>query len=694
MNGQYRVQDRLLSQTPASKTVSDFATVTRADAHSSPDLLATPRPAGNDADIERRKSHLLSVLRLTAVRSAAGSRLKKGTPFPRRSFTASTISENEEAARSADADSEVSDTTSHDLTTHPRANNSLPLGDQANRFNGTKLNTYLHNLNTHLTEENQNLVTKLAQTAKELQRTRRSNARLAERHGDVTMASEDMSIDCEDDLDRSVASHVETQSAIIKLRQHLIPSSPDPSVSSQVRDLQQQVELLQTGIEERDHAITAMRKEVLEQHSSSDSADHAATLQREVYSLQDRLSTLDNLQVEKDQRIENLESQAIESAQRHASIVADLQARSDELLQQLEERDAELQQMHDEMQGQEAGFVEKMKNLEDELVNVMEEQEEQLQATREELASQKGESLRYRQAEGAQFELTKTQLADLRIEMEAVKAEKMRLENLLDQVEADDGDKSVITNGRLELLKEELERLTVTVADKESQISTLNGQLATVAEDHAAITAKLKAQLSAAEDGLTKMEDSLHEARLENAELHQKADEAKSAAQDAQEALASVNDELQQAIRDKSRQDTAIAEMQGQLAEASTSLRNASTTSSERQARISQLIFDLEASKREISRLKKQLASVPSPTTPRQGLPSNSPTVKAIKTYKAELETRVSELKRHHASFIVTPDGTPNKSLHFKTLQSIQTPKTPGHFLNDVRPLMSSTLES
>ncbi|KAF9073179.1 hypothetical protein BDP27DRAFT_1319010 [Rhodocollybia butyracea] len=80
------------------------------------------------------------------------------TPAPVRSVA--TLSPYEEAL--VNGASFISTASSHDLTTHPRANTSFdPAMGFVGRFNAGKLNTYLHGLNRRLQEENETLIERL-----------------------------------------------------------------------------------------------------------------------------------------------------------------------------------------------------------------------------------------------------------------------------------------------------------------------------------------------------------------------------------------------------------------------------------------------------------------------------------------------------------------------------------------------------
>jgi hypothetical protein len=143
--------NRVLQETPVN---AQFTEAQALDVTTPQAVFATPKPllSSGPESLEHRKTHLLSALRLTALRSGARPRLAKGTPHPYRPSRLASVT-----TPVVDSDDDTSETTSNDLTTLPRtrANTSMPTADRSTRFNGAKLNTYLHTLNTHLTTENQ-----------------------------------------------------------------------------------------------------------------------------------------------------------------------------------------------------------------------------------------------------------------------------------------------------------------------------------------------------------------------------------------------------------------------------------------------------------------------------------------------------------------------------------------------------------
>ncbi|KAJ4474994.1 hypothetical protein J3R30DRAFT_633332 [Lentinula aciculospora] len=179
-------RDRILPDTPSTVDVSPLP-VSRAVVQNTPIAFqsaftgATPRPRFNPGS---RLSHPLAQAR-TFNSSSSASETEAGeetdgtaraehnennnehvswtTPAP--SASVAHLSPYDEAA--LNGASFVSTASSHDLTTHPRANTSFDPamgfggnapGHGVGRFNANKLNTYLHGLNRKLQEENEALM--------------------------------------------------------------------------------------------------------------------------------------------------------------------------------------------------------------------------------------------------------------------------------------------------------------------------------------------------------------------------------------------------------------------------------------------------------------------------------------------------------------------------------------------------------
>ncbi|KAM0749474.1 hypothetical protein T439DRAFT_327161 [Meredithblackwellia eburnea MCA 4105] len=156
--------------------------------------FTTPHAVLNKTDAERRKEHVLQTLKSTRFVAL------RGTPHPhRRGKPEAPSSPQQEGTSQDDAHSITSESTT-DLTTFHRGNSSLPLagvGEGAptttTRFNGAKLNAYLHSLNTHLTEENQSLVKVLGEREGEVGRLRKEMQGLEDRVREMSVRQEESS---------------------------------------------------------------------------------------------------------------------------------------------------------------------------------------------------------------------------------------------------------------------------------------------------------------------------------------------------------------------------------------------------------------------------------------------------------------------------------------------------------------------
>ncbi|KDQ19443.1 hypothetical protein BOTBODRAFT_51847 [Botryobasidium botryosum FD-172 SS1] len=132
----------------------------------SANVASTPSP-GNPVPAtpaERHQSFLLSLIHTNTrprfattphpLRRVLGSALRPRLSHPLSQVHTFGDKQNE---------SFISTASSHDLTTHPRANASFdPLMDHVDKFNQNKLNSYLNSLNRRLNEENQELVQNMA----------------------------------------------------------------------------------------------------------------------------------------------------------------------------------------------------------------------------------------------------------------------------------------------------------------------------------------------------------------------------------------------------------------------------------------------------------------------------------------------------------------------------------------------------
>ncbi|POY74884.1 hypothetical protein BMF94_2157 [Rhodotorula taiwanensis] len=169
--------------------------------------LSTPRVDQSAA--QRRAAHVL-----TTLRSTAKPRLARGTPHPVRTAQKPALVrtlDDEEDRQSVS--SIASEPSSNDLTTFHKGNTSLPSGGAAaaeigpggSRFDGAKLNSYLHALNTQLTDENQSLVETLQKTSREKELLQAEARRLEDtiREMSVTHGAGGLSLDASSRVDRA-----------------------------------------------------------------------------------------------------------------------------------------------------------------------------------------------------------------------------------------------------------------------------------------------------------------------------------------------------------------------------------------------------------------------------------------------------------------------------------------------------------
>lgn len=619
--------------------------------------FATPRPTGNDSDLERRKNHLLSTLRLTAMKSATRPRLKLGTPHPlrrgqraqsatpargndiSRSYAQEASSTEHTLDHTSDMTTASSVSSNNDLTSYPKGsgNTSLPLTGIAGgsetghgRFNGAKLNNYLHTLNTHLSEENQNLVKTLEETAREVERLMKQNAELSSSGVNIRDASSSFEEETKQGAQARqelIENHRKTSDDIQKIKDQLSIELQE-SHGAELDSLRKQVE-------QRDADITSLRKQLLDRQQD----DQAEDLQRQVFHLQDDLKAL---QEHKDTDVEA----------------------------QLQKKDEEIEELQAELREQDLEFAEKMKNLEEELCKVMEEQEEQLRATTRELAA-----LRDRHETQVKLGKDKEQsLHDLAEELNAVKGEKDRLQQLLDDTgssgAANDATGSdAVLRERLAILQGDLARAEATIRTKEDQVRTLSEEAANTGERHSAQSRDLQSQL----DAMTRQEMAAQRQLSAQSVILK---ELQSSLDDAEDRLQST--------------EARVAELQHDLDEARSQVAKSEATKANLTLAIdNDLQAKLDAAQREIGNLKHQLAS-PSPQT-RHSPDSKDIEIKTLKSSNHELASRVDQLRRQalaNTMLMGTPGrggdvtgNTPEKSVRFNNISSMKTPRTASQML-------------
>ncbi|TNY22695.1 hypothetical protein DMC30DRAFT_124475 [Rhodotorula diobovata] len=273
-------------------------------------------PLIDQSAAQRRASHLL-----TTLRSTAKPRFARGTPHPHRSVGKPAPSAASPRAgrtpRDEDGDertssSFASDHSSNDLTTFHKANTSLPSGGTAlssgggagmgggaggSRFNGAKLNAYLHSLNTHLTEENASLVKTLQRTARDVERLQGETRRLEDTIREMSVVGGQSGVsDASRARTRSGGEGDEEDDEGSTSRVEMLGNELEGLVAGhrRIRGLQDQVDAadgrtitaadriaeLEAELDDRDGELEVCRKQMEEQEAEF--ADKMAELEREL----------------------------------------------------------------------------------------------------------------------------------------------------------------------------------------------------------------------------------------------------------------------------------------------------------------------------------------------------------------------------------------------------------------------------
>ncbi|BGP31933.1 hypothetical protein JCM10296v2_003712 [Rhodotorula toruloides] len=660
-------------------------------------------PMVNQSAAQRRAQHVL-----TTLRSIAKPRFARGTPHPLRSVrrsSPSTVGRSEDEQEERTSSSFASDRSSNDLTTFHKANTSLPSGGTADigsaggpagaRFNGAKLNAYLHSLNTHLTEENQSLVKTLQRTTKDVERLQSETRRLEDTIREMSVAggiSVDVSTSRVRSRTESIAEEgeegaehsrvemlgkeleglVHGQRKIRGLQDRLGDELGDKDAASRIRELEEEVERANALLADKDDEIHRLRDRVVRNGDDSDRSLQASDLQREVFDLKDQL---DDVKAERDvlrADLDKLQADFAKAGEASSNDFAALQRRTDELLAELEEKDVELDGAKKQMEEQESEFADKMEELEKELCRVMEEQEAKVERARAELEAKRSEDEEVRRQE--------------RGKLERVERERDELEHKL------------------------LEGGSDVARDTEDKVHALREQVASLEDE----TASLRSDIAARDEELVKMQEELEAAEQRVDELnHERTnglvdsdlDELRQQLRQRDEELKQLEDALDDSAQQLVDNETVLAEKEDALATLRVQLADEQQKRVSLETRLSQLsvpkaksplaneVFnherdeqiaaleeELEAARKETDDLRQQLLAGAKED---QSAVLREMEIRQLETDKANLEDRVKTL-RQQVSTQFSPNRTPDKSFHLRPLPAVFTPKTPGQLFGNM----------
>ncbi|GAA6059256.1 hypothetical protein JCM10212_006649 [Sporobolomyces blumeae] len=625
--------------------------------------LATPA-ANPNSDAARRANHLL-----TTLRSTAKPRFVRGTPHPLRSVRkAATPSALDDDQRSTS--SFASDHSSNDLTTfHPKANTSLPSGGSADvggaatggtRFNGAKLNAYLHQLNTHLTEENQQLVKTLKKTTEDNERLQhtiremsvaggisvdvsrskwRSRTNSADSEGEADGTNEGSRIEA---LGKELEGLVDGQRRIRGLQDQLDGRIGGKDAATRIQELEEELERTRRHVDERDDEVAQLREQVVSSKPSTSANDDtvhlASDLQQEIFDLKDALDAATSDRDAAQADLVKLQADFASAGQASEKDYASLQARVDELLEDLQEKDVEVEAVKQLLVEQETEFAEKMELLETELSKVMEEQERKIEAAREDLELRRKEDEATRKAD--------------REALDKVKAERDALERRLEK------------EGKA--LDDELAK----------QVASLKREVSERDEEIGRLRERIQAEGKTGQD-VDDLRTRLREKEEEIQQLEGALDESANQLLQNEDDLAVLRSQLASEKQVNSSLSAQISQLS--VVKAKSPLGNEAYNSNQDDV-IASLEEELDAARQEIVDLQRKLNAEAEGDI---SLERRDNEIRNLETTKVNLEDRVKSL-RQQVSMQYSPSKTPDKSWLLKPLPTVRTPKTPGQLLSNL----------
>ncbi|GEM07355.1 prefoldin and Pericentrin/AKAP-450 centrosomal targeting domain protein [Rhodotorula toruloides] len=658
-------------------------------------------PMVNQSAAQRRAQHVL-----TTLRSTAKPRFARGTPHPLRSVrkpSSSTAARSEDEQEERTSSSFASDHSSNDLTTFHKANTSLPSGGTADigsaggpgaRFDGAKLNAYLHSLNTHLTEENQSLVKTLQRTTKDVERLQSETRRLEDTIREMSVAggisvdistsrvrsrTESIAEEAEDGgehsrvemLGKELEGLVHGQHKIRGLQDRLGDELGDKDAASRIRELEEEVERANAQLADKDDEIHRLRDRVVRGGVDSNQSMQSTGLQREVFDLKDQL---DDVKTERDvlrADLDKLQADFAKAGEASSNDFAALQRRTDELLAELEEKDVELDGAKKQMEEQESEFADKMEELEKELCRVMEEQEAKVERARAELEAMRAEDEEVRLQEREKFE---------RMERERDELEHKLLEGGSD-VARDMEDKVHALREQVATLEEETASLRSDIAARDEELVKMQEELEAAEQrvdelEHERTIGpvdgdvdELRQQLRQRDEELKQLEDALDDSAQQLVDFE-------TVLAEKEEALVTLRVQLVDEQEKRASLETRLSQLS--VPKAKSPLAN-EVFNHERDGQIAALEEELEAARKETDDLRQRLAAGAKED---QSAILRDMEIKQLETDKVNLEDRVKSL-RQQASMQFSPNRTPDKSFRLRPLPAVFTPKTPGQLFGN-----------
>lgn len=693
----------------------------------SPDF-GEARSAPRSAEVQRRRDYAVKTLASTSKPALA-----KGTPRPPRKFLASPASENGAGEAEGDLESEVSSSGDFTTTHGGKGNTSLPIGGggaalegTGKRFNAAKLNAYLHNLNTELTQENQSLAETLGNTTKDVEKLRKHNRRLEEQVREMSMSGmqsqsrSGISGSEEEEGDRSRVEELEEQltgliqshGGINDLRQQLTnelgepipvlsPASrpPHPLDPARIANLESTVSHLKNIITDKDGQVDALREQLVALKSASPGSPKNGALvrdlQEQVHALEDELRTVEAERDARAKDVDQLKERFVAAGEASQAAVEEMRERIEALEGEVETRTAQNEEAQSEMAAQEEEWRVKSAALEKDLSDIIEAQEKDIEQARRDIAEERRQmEERMQQGEGAAIASLREKVGELQGELESAKEEKEELER---RIARDDNAETVahLEQEVIPSLESHITTLESTLADRNSSVTTLEADVA--AKD---------AQIERLHAEMDDVEQKLEEVATEEADSKRQIEQHLESIAQLEEALdvsstqlMQKEDDLETLRADLAKERNVVSSLSAQISQlsltkAKSPLANEAYNGN-RDSVITALEEELEEAQGEIQRLRDQLAVVGEQKL-KATLEAQSLEIKTLESHKLDLVDRVNTLREQTSiqqSFqLSSPNSTANSSLHFRSIAGLQTPRTPGQFRSNVSQLCTPAL--
>jgi hypothetical protein len=554
-----------------------------------------------------------------------------------------------------------SDATSHDLTTYPgtrhqNGNSSFSFADRSHRFNGNKLNSFLHNLNGQLSEENQQMVNALAETKEQLVQLQMENQSL--RKG-VMPANTDA-----DDLpDRSgvlldhLQGMIDVHDSIAELQSNFKPSQgavtleshTDSSASNLLSE--RQIRRLENQLEERDQEIREIRNQLVKKFPPTSS------VLKQNFELKDRIAHLQTELANKEDEVDKLKLHHIDLAGQNASTISEWRAKYEKALADSEQ----------DLAAQRADFNRKIAAIKDQSTALIQEKDRTIC----EMNSKYKQVRRLTGVHGKGLDEQKSIQSKSQPRLNALETVKSELEQVLNGK----GDQSVGRSAE--------RRIRMLHSWLQSEIS--HDPQKTSQDDSEAANQHEETRHSPQEK--EELRAQVEELQLELSEKDYRIEALGVALKESEDARASLESEYakletqvdlleSETIKDQA----AITGLEVKLSQAlKSTFSDVSYTPSRASPKggSTQNNSELSRAREEINHLKGLLSQSNNAAT----CEIQTVKIRALEAHRRELEERVGSLRQQTTALISTPSRS---SCHFQSIISMRTPKTPGKMLGNV----------